>query len=86
MKSLSRLHFFYKASNTVKGIMESETKYKAGEIVFERIHPAQRLVINYYRDRIYYCKVQDHLHRKDLVFFEKDLMLAKVAVANYNKG
>ncbi len=66
--------------------MESETKYKAGEIVFERIHPAHRLVVNYCRDRIYYCKIQDNLHRKNLVFFEKDLMLANVAVANYANG
>jgi hypothetical protein len=51
-----------------------ETKYKVGEIVFERIRPAQKLIVSYYKNKIYYCKAQEHQHRKELVYFERDLM------------
>ena len=53
-----------------------ETKFKPGEIVFERIHPSQKLVVSHYFDRIYYCKAEEHKHRKELVYFERDLMAA----------
>ena len=60
-----------------------ETKYKAGQIVFERIRPSQKLVVSHYFDKIYYCKVEEHRHRKELVYFERDLMSANAFV---NKG
>lgn len=50
-----------------------DSKYKKGEVVFERIHPTQKLIINNYTDRLYYCTIpQDHT-RKGLVFFEREL-------------
>jgi hypothetical protein len=52
-----------------------ETKYKAGEIVFDRIHPSQKLVVSHHQNNIYYCKPHEHRHRK-LVYFERDLMAA----------
>jgi hypothetical protein len=54
--------------------METIIKFKAGEIVMERIHPAQKLVVSYYLDKIYYCKAQEHRHCKDLVYFERELL------------
>lgn len=59
-----------------------ENKYKEGDVVMERIHPSQKLVVSYYQDKIYYCKAQEHRHRKELVYFERDLMPAKTAGKN----
>ena len=50
-----------------------ETKFKEGEIVFERTHPSQKLIISNFADKLYYCKVYEAPHRKPLVYFERDL-------------
>lgn len=55
---------------------EQGTKYKVGDIVLERIRPAQKLIVSYYKNKIYYCKAQEHQHRKELVYFERDIMSA----------
>ncbi len=54
-----------------------EIKYKIGEIVSERIYPTRKLVVSYIKDNIYYCKAQEHKHRKELVYFERELMFAR---------
>jgi hypothetical protein len=51
-----------------------ETKFQEGEIVFERTHPGQKLIISNYLDKLYYCKVYEAPHRKPLVYFERDLV------------
>ena len=51
-----------------------ENKYKKDEVVYERIRPALKLVIRRYVDRIYYCMVQENPTRKELVYFERELM------------
>jgi hypothetical protein len=51
-----------------------EAKYKAGEIVYERTHLTQKLIISHYADKLYYCKVYEAPERKPLVFFERDLV------------
>ena len=51
-----------------------ETKYKKGEVVSERIRPALKLVIRRFHDGIYYCEVQENRTRKELVYFERELM------------
>jgi hypothetical protein len=53
-------------------------KFSEGEIVFERINPGQKLLVRRYVNRLYYCMVEDFPNRKDLVFFERDLMTGKV--------
>jgi len=58
--------------------METAIKFKTGEIVIERIHPAQKLIVSDFIDNLYYCKAQEHRHRKNLVCFERDLMVATV--------
>lgn len=50
-----------------------ENKYKKGDVVAERIRPALKLVIRGYMDRIYYCKDQEGLAGKELVYFEHEL-------------
>ena len=51
-----------------------ENKFKEGEIVCAKINPGFKLVIRRYVDRIYYCKIQEDLARKELVYFERELM------------
>lgn len=51
-----------------------ENKYKEGEIVYSKIDPTLKLVIRRYVKRIYYCTIQEDPSRKELVYFERELM------------
>jgi hypothetical protein len=51
-----------------------ENKYKEGEFVFAKTNPALKLIIRRYVDRIYYCKVSEDPDRKELVYFERELL------------
>jgi hypothetical protein len=51
-----------------------ENNFKEGEIVYAKIAPKLKLVVRRYVKRIYYCKVQNDPNRKDLVYFERELM------------
>lgn len=51
-----------------------ENKYKEGQVVFERTHPTQKLIVDHIADRVYYCRVQENPKRKELVYLERDLM------------
>jgi len=50
-----------------------DNRFKKGEVVYERTHPSQKLVITRYAGGLYYGKAQEHAHRKELVFFEREL-------------
>lgn len=50
-----------------------ENKYKEGDVVCDRTRPTQHLVVGRYADKVYYCKVQEDLRRKELVYFEREL-------------
>jgi len=51
-----------------------ECKYKEDEVVYERIRPNQKLIVKGNVGKIYYCKVQEDPNRKELVYFERELM------------
>ena len=51
-----------------------ENKFNEGEIVYERTHLSQKLIISHYADKLYYCKVYEAPDRKPLVYFERDLV------------
>ncbi|MBK6264279.1 hypothetical protein JKA74_04460 [Marivirga sp. S37H4] len=51
-----------------------ETKYKKGEVVYERTRPSQKLYISRCVSGIYYCKVEEDTKRKELVYFERDIL------------
>lgn len=51
-----------------------DIKFKEGEEVYERIRPGQTLIISRYFKGIYYCKVAENLKRKELIYFERELM------------
>lgn len=51
-----------------------ENKYKEGEIVYAKVNPEVKLVIRRYVDKIYYCKFPDEPARKELVYFEREIL------------
>ncbi len=51
-----------------------EKAYKEGEVVYERIRPAQKLIIKRYACNLYYCQAEESTNRKELVYQERELM------------
>lgn len=51
-----------------------ERKFNEGDVVYERIRPSHKLIVRRYTTNIYYCLVPEFPERKDLVFFERELM------------
>jgi uncharacterized protein YodC (DUF2158 family) len=51
-----------------------ENKFKEGEVVRAKVNPNQNLIVRRYVDRIYYCKIQEDLSHKELVYFERELI------------
>ncbi|TRX46401.1 hypothetical protein FNH22_30890 [Fulvivirga sp. M361] len=51
-----------------------QNKYNAGDITYAKANPTLKLVIRRYIDQVYYCKVQDDPERKELVYFERELV------------
>ncbi len=51
-----------------------EPKFKEGQVVYERLRPAQGLIVKNHVGLIYFCRSQTDLMRKELVFFERELM------------
>lgn len=58
--------------------MTTEGKFKTGAIVCEKVRPAQKMIVERYSDRIYYCKLQEAPHRKAVVYVERDLFSVDV--------
>ena len=59
---------------------DMENKYKEGEVVYERIFPAKKLIVSRYIDKLYYCKAPENLNLKESVYFERELMADNVLV------
>jgi hypothetical protein len=51
-----------------------ENKYKSGEVVIERIRPSLKLIVNRYVGGIYYCLIQERESKRELVYFERELI------------
>ena len=51
-----------------------QNKYNPGDVVYAKIDPSLKLVIRRYIDQIYFCKVQEDPERKELVYFERELV------------
>jgi hypothetical protein len=54
-----------------------EMKFKEGEEVYERVRPDQKLIISRYYNGVYYCRVDENLRRKELIYYERELMSRK---------
>ena len=53
---------------------EKENKYVAGDVVYAKEDPEVKLVVRRYISRIYYCQFPNEPERKELVFFERELI------------
>lgn len=51
-----------------------QNKYMAGDVVYAKVDPTLKLVIRRYIDQVYYCKINDDYERKELVYFERELV------------
>lgn len=51
-----------------------ENKYREGEFVYAKENPSLKLIIRRYIDDIYYCRIPDEPQKKELVYFERELM------------
>lgn len=56
-----------------KYVMTTVNKFKAGDIVYDRIRPGQKLIVERISDRLYYCKVANAPHRKAIAYLEREL-------------
>lgn len=51
-----------------------QNKYNAGDIVYAKVDPSLKLIIRRYVDQVYYCKVFEDTERRELVYFERELV------------
>jgi len=49
-------------------------KFESGQMVCAKKAPNTMLTVRRYIDEIYYCKIQSLLDKKELVYFERELM------------
>lgn len=46
----------------------------AGEIVYAKLNPSLKLMVRRYVDRVYYCTICDQPDKKELVYYERELI------------
>jgi heat shock protein HspQ len=63
-----------------------QNKYNVGDVVSAKASPSLGLVISRYKDQVYYCKVQEDPERKELVYFERELVEDLALEAKNKKG
>lgn len=52
----------------------ADNNYKIGDIVYAKVNTEQKLIVADYKDRIYYCKIDKQPDKKQLVYFERELL------------
>lgn len=62
-----------------------QNKYNPGDIVYAKVNPTLKLVIRRYVDQVYYCKVFEDLERKELVYFDRELIEDPTLIAENEK-
>jgi hypothetical protein len=50
-------------------------KYKIGDVVNPVASPTLKLMVRRHADKIYHCMIYAHPNRKELIYFEKELVL-----------
>jgi hypothetical protein len=51
-----------------------QNKHQENDEVYAKVHPSVKLIVRRYIDRVYYCKIASAPERKELVYFERELM------------
>lgn len=54
--------------------INDDNKYPVGTLVSAKINPELKLVVDAYKQRIYYCAVVGKPEVKQLVYFERELI------------
>ena len=49
-----------------------ETKFKKDDVVYERVFPTRRLVVEHVTDGLYYCRLPEN-HQGSFVYQEREL-------------
>jgi len=49
-----------------------EAKFKKDDIVYERVNPSRHLIVERFRDGLYYCRLPDNSQR-EFAFQEREL-------------
>ena len=52
----------------------TDNRYKKGTVIYAKVNPAQKLVIDDYKQRIYFCAVVDHPEIRQFAYFERELI------------
>lgn len=55
-------------------MIENKNKFKEGDTVYAKVNPKIRLIVRRYVSRIYYCKFANQPDKKELAFFERELV------------
>lgn len=63
-----------------------ENKYKKGEVVFAKVAPKLRLIVAAYKDRIYYCSIEDEPENRHLAYFERELVSDFASTLTFKKN
>ncbi len=63
-----------------------QNKYNPGDVVYAKINPTLKLTIRRYIDQVYYCKVKENTKKKELVYFERELVEDSALQTKNKKG
>jgi hypothetical protein len=58
----------------MKETLNNDNKYVLGTTIYAKAFPSQKLIIDAYKQRIYYCALADQPEAKQLVYFERELV------------
>ena len=53
---------------------QKDNKFKIGATIYAKVNAQQKLIISDYKDRIYYCSIDGEPNKKQLVYFERELI------------
>lgn len=70
---MQKLTSIFNNKTSVNKIFD-QNRYTVGDIVNAKENPFQNLVIRRFYKQIYYCTIQDFPDKKDLVYFERELI------------
>lgn len=52
----------------------TDNNYKIGDVVYAKENTKQKLIIDDYKQKIYYCIIDGQPNKKQLVYFERELL------------
>ena len=58
----------------MKDPISNDNKYPRGMFIYAKVDPTLKLVIDDYKQRIYYCAVADKPEIKHFAYFERELI------------